>query len=246
MHAGLDLTLKLPHGAASPGSAKLTCMRYLFVLLLSLASILAFAQDDNNTYGKTETQMLEMGEAKWDDFYEAKAGTSTADMVNMNHLYGEALLHRNERLAQKVGGARKAQVEKLRGLLSDFAGDAIDLGYNFSGGGTIWSPISAEVETASERVLFAILGGSLKPKKHYVVSTVAKALARLKTLIAKDAADPDDASYFKAAKAKGSLDKMNAEFHRILAVAQNLDRDNSDRVLAFCYQYADLARGDFS
>jgi hypothetical protein len=202
--------------------------------------------DYNSTFGKTEEEILAMGEDKWNAFYSSKAGDSTAAMVGMNGIYGEALLHRNEKLAKKASPAAQTRVEKLRKLMDDFGGEAVGLGSNFTGGGTIWSPISAEIETDSETVIYAILGGESKKPKHEVVSSVSKQLDALKAMIMKDKADKDDQAYFKFGDAKVSLNKLHEDFTQILAVAQLLDRTNSDRVLGFCLQYAILAKGDFS
>ncbi len=79
-----------------------------------------------------------------------------------------------------------------------------------------------------------------------MVSSVSKLLDALKAQIMKDKADKDDQSYFKFGDAKVSLNQMHEDFTQILAVAQTLDRTNSDRVLGFCLQYAQVARGDFS
>lgn len=222
--------------------------RFAIFLLLALP-IYAAAQGDvdfNSTFGKTEEQILAMGEDKWDKFYSSKAGDSTAAMVGMNGIYGEAMLHRNQKLAKKVSPAAQTRVEKLRKLMGDFADNSIGLGSNFTGGGTIWSPISAESEVDCETVIYAILGGEAKKPKHEVVSSVTKQLDALKAIMMKDKDDKEDASYFKFGDAKVSLNKMHEDFTQILAVAQTLDRANSDRVLGFCLQYANLAKGDFS
>jgi hypothetical protein len=186
-----------------------------------------------------------MGLDKWDDFYMKKAGSSTMDMSRMNEIFGEAALHRNEKLSKGAKPAVRNKVEKLRKLMADFAGNAVDLGYNIDGGGTIWAPVSASVHAHTELVLYAVLGGKAPAAKHFSVSTVHKQVDVLSPMIVKEHADKDAAGYFKFADAKVSLAKMRLGLKQIAAEATSLDRANSDRVLSFCDDYAKLAKGDW-
>ncbi len=111
-------------------------MKRFAIFLLVALPFLAVAQDVdyNSTFGKTEAEILAMGQDKWDKFYSSKAGDSTAAMVSMNGLYGEAMLHRNEKLAKKASPAARTRIEKLRKLMGDFGDQATGLGSNFTEG----------------------------------------------------------------------------------------------------------------
>jgi len=220
-------------------------MRILLVASLLAVPFFANAQD-HNTYGLTDSQIAEMGETRWDQFYAGKAGESTAAMVEMNDIYGEALRRRNDLLEASAKQEVKARVDKLRALLVDIGGTACDIGYNIDGGGTIWSPVTAHVEATTEQVLYEMLGGRAMPATHLTTSAVEKQLDVLAKKIAKTHADKDAAAYFKYEAAKASLDKMRTDFAEIKNVAKALDRPKSDRVLGCCKDYAKMALGDWS
>lgn len=207
--------------------------------------ILASAQAEN-TYGKTESQILAMGPDRWSAFYESKTSDSTADMAKGAQIFGDIARRRNDGLVKTASPTLRNRVLKLRTLMNDYAGAAIDLGYNFDGGGTIWVPISAGIETDIERVLHAILGGTEKKANDIMVSAVNSQLNELEGVIVKTHADSTAAGYFKYGDAKKSLATMRVDWRRILSIAKGLDRADSDRVLGFCKDYAKTAKGDFS
>ena len=116
-------------------------MHALALALVLMRPGAALAQEE--TFGKSEAQILAMGENKWDAFYMAKAGQSTAAMVAMSSIYGAAMEHRNDQLAKHAPKSVQLKITSFRRQLNNFAGAAIDIGYNLSGGGTLWSQVSS-------------------------------------------------------------------------------------------------------
>ena len=218
-------------------------MRPILQLLLFILPSLALSQSD--TYGKTEAQILAMGEEKWDDFYQSKAGNSTAAMVEMNVIFGAAAEHRNVRLTKAARPSVRARVEKLRKLMEAYGADAVGLGYNVTGGGTMWAQVSADITAHTELVLFGVLGGKSPAVKHATVSDVNRQLEALAKTIEGAHTDKDNDPNFKYGDAGASISKMRAELSQIAMVAKPLSRANSDRVLRFCIDYAKTADGDW-
>ena len=186
--------------------------------------------------------MLAMGRQKWNDFYMAKAGNSTASMTYGNQLFGDAARHRNDALHASLN--LRASVARLREQMTKYASAAVEIGRNLDGGGTMWTPIAANIEADTELVLFGFLGGKVAPAKHVVVSTVSKRLDMLSATIASTHADKD-ATFFRYNDARRDLTTVRSAFTELVALAKHLTRAKSDAVLVFCVQYAKIASGDW-
>lgn len=204
-------------------------------------SVSAGAQLD--THGKSEAQILAMGWDKWDAFYSAKVGSSTADMSDMNEIFGQAALHRNQRMVKKGNAAK---IEKLRKLMGAFASDAVDVGYNLSGGGTMWTPVSAGITGSTELALYGVLGGTPPQDNQSTKRKVGALLNQLSALLTKEHNDKDADGYFKFGNAKSSLGKMRAEFAQISATIGSMSRDNQNRVYGFCADFTKTARAEWN
>jgi hypothetical protein len=215
-----------------------------FSLLILFLPILASPQED--TFGKSEAQILAMGQQKWNDFYQAKAGPSTASMARMNEIFGDAAKHRNDRLLKHAAAASRRSAVKLRKLLADYANHAVEIGENIVGGGTMWIPVYANIEADSELVLFGVLGGKAQNSPPTTVSGVEKWVGQVGKAIAKTHADHDADAYFKYPAAKASLAGMRTDLTQIISVAKHLDRKNSDRILGFCINYARTAKDEWN
>ena len=219
-------------------------MRSLIALALAFLAIGVQAQDTKDTYGKTNAQILAMGRDRWYTFYTSKAGDSTAAMSSAYGFYYDAATARNDALIAKAG-ERKATATKLRKLLTDYCNEALGLGENNTGGGTMWNPISGSCMGDEEDVVYAYLVKKGPSAKKIVVSTVTKKLDSLGALIEKTHKDPS-ATYFKYEDAKESLKKMRSDFADLTALAKSFARADSDRVLRFCLEMATTAVGDES
>jgi len=204
---------------------------------------LDYSQADR--YGKSEAQVLAMGQDGWDAYYESRGGNSTAAMVQMNAIFGEAAEHRNQRLEARVSARLRREAEDLRKLLGDYGNAAANAGSELDGGGTMWAVVGAQIEPDTEAVLFALLGGKMPKARPMVVSEVVKQLDGLAGQIASDAKDKSDNPTFDVVVAKQALAAMRRSFARICGTAKRLKRTDSDRVLGFCREYARSAAGDW-
>jgi hypothetical protein len=195
----------------------------------------ALGDDDQpDTFGKTDAEILAMGRSAWFDYYTApeRGGDSTAGMTQAYGLYADAAGRRNDALPQQHHAA------ELRKLLDDFGEQSIDLASNFTGGGTMWIPEYAAADCDVEDALYALLGGGAAPAPATTTGQVQRDFAKLEHAIRDEQANRDAAPYFKYGEARASLAALRADFKRIAALAATLDRAGSDQVLAFCHTWA--------
>lgn len=211
-------------------------MRRALPLLLVLLAALASAQSGVNTYGKTEAQILAMGQDKWYEFYTSKAGDSTMGMADAYRIYADVEGHRNDRLMKT--SPKRAKAKKLRKLLEDFGEQTLDLCSNINGGGTMYTPMYAQYSADAEGTLYGILAGKSKDIGHFVVSTVTKRMEALFSRAAQTAKDKD-AGYFKPEEARKTIASLRNTFTGIVAVAKTMSRRDSDLILGYCLLHAD-------
>lgn len=211
-------------------------MRRIFSLLLFLLTSIAVAQPSVDTYGKTEAQILQMGQEKWFEFYTSKAGESTAGMADAYRIYGGVAAKRNDRIMKS--SPNKSKLQKLRKLLDDFSEQTLELCSNINGGGTMYIPMYAQYGADAEDTLYAILAGKGRDEGSYVVSDVK---AKMDALFAKARQTETDkeASYFRAAEAHKSITALRNTFKEIVSVAKKMSRRDSDLVLGYCLLHAD-------
>lgn len=201
-------------------------------MLLPLAVALLLTQDKTDTFGKTNAQILAMGRSGWYRFYTAdsRGGDSNVGIVDAERLYGDALAWRNDRLG-------KARISRLRKLLLDAKNDAVATGTAITGGGTIWSIVSAGLYADAEETLYAVLtkGGKIPPRK---VSDVEKAYAKLKAGLTRG--EPGVTS---EKDARAALARLRRDLDGAIAEAARLPRRGSDAVLDFCIRAIEAGQG---
>lgn len=216
----------------------------LLIFLLGICCLAACAQDAQGTYGKTEAQILKMGWGKWSDFYQANAGSSTVAMVDANGIYATCLQHRNDNLLKQRSHSGQIQsVKELRDLMGSYGAHAVDMAENRAEGGTIWHIYYAGIGCEVETVIHGYLGGKEPKAKRAYPSDVEAQLDKLAKLNKKEA-DDKTMTEFKPADAEASLVGMRSDFAKLLDIAKRLPRKDSDRVIAFCLEYAKTATAD--
>ena len=188
--------------------------------MLPFIAILAFAQNREDTLGKSNAQILALGRKRWYAFYTAKQGESTMAMAGAEGLYGDALAWRTDRLL-------KGRKSALRTHMRDFSNDAQAVGSAITGGGTMWNITAAGLYADTEEAFYAVLVHSRHAPKR-VVSDVAKAMRPLQ----KSLSAVDDPKYRKEGDAV--LTRLMADLKRVVADAKPLSRRDSDTVLEFC------------
>jgi hypothetical protein len=213
---------------------------YPTMLAAILAITLLAPQDNVDTYGKTQAEVLAMGPDAWFKFYTAQAGDSTAAMSNAYGIYGDIAAARNKRMLSSSHLKDRSKLEKLRSLMANFGGDMINLGSLLSGGGTMWNVVSAQQYADAEETFYSVARPSGRAKaKQVVVSDVTKRmeLNRKKVLASLASGDiPKD----KKGDAMSGLADAKSTFREIVAIASTYDRTTSDRILGFCLRQAEL------
>ncbi|RYG44990.1 hypothetical protein EON79_13685 [bacterium] len=207
----------------------------MVAMLLALA---LGAQNTQDTYGKTNEQILAMGYDAWSDFYTAKAGVSTAGMSNSAGLYADALMARNDRLMKRLKTAERTRLVRLRAAMLDFKNEATGIGTSLTGGGTMWGPIAAGMQVDTETALYRVIAGLTSKTPSRVVSDVTKILAQLKGDVAKAGLTDHWPKV-----AKDSLAGTEKAFGRIVVQAKGMPRRDSDTILEFCRKILTDVRG---
>ncbi len=215
-------------------------MRRLLLCSLLLLAAVVGAQNRSDTFGKSNAQIVAMGHDAWYKFYTSKTGESTADMVAVESLFGDALKARNDGLLRARPNST-GMYRKLRKLLGDYGQASIDAAYARTGGGTMWHPVYASIGAEVEDVLFGLLGGKVKTAPHLVVSNVKVALSILNTTFAQTHKQEGDNGWFKYGDAMRAVGSMRSRFSVLVPIAAHFDRVGSDRILKFCLDYAKTA-----
>jgi hypothetical protein len=214
-------------------------MKNALLALFVLASTVCFAQDKPNTFGKSNAQILAMGQEKWMSFADKQGGGSNAAMIDASMAYQAASAGRNDRLLKTKPGMA-VNVHHLRELLGDYTGDCMEVGSYISGGGSMWGTFDAYARAESEDVLFGVLGGKAAPAPKMTVSMVARELQKAKTAIHANRSN-DQFGMTKETGANKSLQAAQAHFASIAKICAKLDRRGSDFVLSFCKSQAQNA-----
>jgi len=195
------------------------------------------------TFGKSSAQILAMGSEKWMDYQGTKAGQSTGAMTEGMEAYRGALRWRNDGLSRRSKAA--GRVGKLRGHLVELTRGLVEIGSYRTGGGTIWANIGAGALSASEEVLYPLLGGpAKKPRsKPHTTAEVKRALEELRQLTETRSREPDvtPAAHAEALK---SFDRVRKSWAETEKIAATFDRAGSDNILGFCLEQIRTAHGD--
>jgi hypothetical protein len=197
------------------------------------------AQDSQNTFGKTEKEIIAMGETAWHDFYVKQTADSTADESNAYGIYATVMQKRNDQL---IAQTHNKQAAKIRKYLTDGGNDLTDLGSNISEGGTIWNIIDANMAADIEDAINGYLEKKPAPKEHYVVSDVEKQFSVLAKKIEESHKDTAD-TMFHYADARKSLADARKNFKLTVEFASHCSRADSDRFLAIFVDFAKAAEG---
>lgn len=124
---------------------------------LALIALLA-PQDEPDWLGRTAEGVVAMGRDRFFREFTEKHGESTMAMAGAESAYGDAVHFVNERtLAGKP--QERHFVERLRVETTAGRNAAIECARSLTGGGTMWVPVSAAVQTEVESMVYELLTG---------------------------------------------------------------------------------------
>ncbi len=213
---------------------------FCLALVCLLISAVAFGQEPPRTLGKTDAQILAMGQEKWSEYFEKKGGGSNADMIEACMAYTEAATRRNARLISRLPNAKAAQMRSLDKLMMDFGGHMMNAGSFISDGGSMWALFDAGSASDAQDALFAVLGGAMHASPAMVVSKVTKQIAKVKAAIQKSR-DMAESAGRTEAEALKDFELGRLDFVAIQKIAASLDRKKSNALLDFCFKRAATA-----
>ena len=201
-------------------------------MMLALAFVFSQAQVPADTYGKSELEILRMGQKAWYQFYTAKSGESTYGMSNALGIYADVAAKRNDRLLTDPKTQHRAQLKLLRALITTFGNQVVELGRHLSGGGTMWGPIANGSYADAQDTIYALIHPQGQPRAtSTVVSDVTKQFAIVPATIkgASDVMKPADQK-----QAMADLAEAKTTYLKIVKIAAQFDRPSSDRILSYC------------
>jgi hypothetical protein len=211
---------------------------FALVAILALSSFVA-AQDSVDTYGKTEKEIVAMGEDGWHDFYISKAGDSTASESSAYGIFGTVLEKANDQLAASQNKTK--EIAALRDSLLNGGIQLTEVGSDIAEGGTIWNIIGAHMEADVEDAISGYLEHKPSSGRHYVVSEVKKQIDLLAKKIESEHKDKDLGANFNYSDAKAALAKVRRYFDKVVAFAAHCNRADSDRFIEIYVTYSKQA-----
>jgi len=128
------------------------------LVVLALLPALCAAQAQHDWLGLAPAQVEQLGRAKFMDEFSTKHGSSTAAMCDAEVSYGAALRSLNDDWVARRAPKHAGIVTNLRPLTERYYVLTTDLGFAFSGGGTMWNPVYAGIPADVEEVSGQILG----------------------------------------------------------------------------------------
>jgi hypothetical protein len=124
---------------------------------LVLLTLLA-QQEDPDWLGRTAEQVAAMGRERFFEEFTRQHGESTMAMAGAEAAYGLAVFDVNEKaLAQRP--ARRTFFAELRIETTAARNAAVDCARSLTGGGTMWTPVSAGVQADVETLVRDLLSG---------------------------------------------------------------------------------------
>lgn len=218
-------------------------IRYTLLPLVALLAVAAPAQtppEGIETLGKSRTQILAMGRAKWFEHFTTVKGETTMSMSSAEQTWGWARQLQND--ASMAGHPKRSDLLKLRKEMTDSARKAVDVARGLSGGGTIHTLFAAQITADVEDCLAEMLK-PVRGMKQTSERDVLKELNRADQTVAKNAAAIDkmkETSMITAAQAKKNLADFRASFRRAMALTKGMAPTSAARLRGF---YKDALAG---
>jgi len=197
--------------------------------------------------GLSDKQIVALGQQAFVDKFSEKFGSSTMAMVDGFEVYASVVKGMNDKVFLKKPAATLKTVGSLRTRLARFRTEMCDIGRTVTGGGTLWNITYSETRADVEDTL-AIWTGvrSVKPKAR-VVSDGTKSLDRIAALAKEYEQSIEELkeSGGGIAEVNSSLRLARAEYSEIVKLAAKLPRRESDAILGFCVDAAQIAIDQF-
>lgn len=197
--------------------------------------------------GLTDRQILALGQEAFVNKFTDKFGGSTMAMVDGFEIYGQAVKSMNDQVFLKSSASRLKTIGSLRTRMTRFRTEMCDIGRTVTGGGTLWNITYSETRADVEETL-AIFSGVLQVQpRNRVVSDVTKALDRIGVL-----AKEHEEGIELVKESGGGIHEVNTslklartEYAELVKLAAKLPRRESDAVLGFCLDAAQIAIDQF-
>ena len=200
--------------------------------ILTSTAVVAIAYAPERLHGKTEAQVLKMGEKKWMDFVADKPGGSTTPgMAEAEAFFASAAHRRNARLMSKLGASRRATLVSLTDALENAGSAILECDSIVTGRGTIYKILHPARDAEVEDTIWSILRG--KVSKGGLASVAMKEkLAAFKEATLKKGETQDD----KLALAK-AVDEALVKVDAVTSLASAMSEKEQSRIRALVAEW---------
>jgi hypothetical protein len=211
----LLVTVPLVAIAQTPGPPAPINGRVKTIATLSVKATGMSRTEDADRLGKTDRQIAAMGIVKWTDFYCGKKQWSTASQTQAASIFGASLRRVNDRRIAAFPASSKARtsLQTIRSVSTTYSNCMLEIAAR--DGGTMWIPMRAGVEAATEELVSDLIPlVNQKPAAPTVArkKEINRLIARTEAGLARAADDLQEPGY---AAQKIHLQKARASFESV-------------------------------
>ncbi|MBS1724500.1 MAG: hypothetical protein JSS66_16275 [Armatimonadetes bacterium] len=208
----------------------------VFTSIALLLSLVGQQFTNEDRFGKSVDQMLAMGRTKWHEWYTdgSRGGLSTAGETFAEMTFADGLKQRNAAWRATATAPVQRLVDRLDKDFASTLANCVDVGRAFTGGGTMWNPISAGCAADVEEAIADVLHPSSKMPGSSQ-DEFWRTWKRASQLIEKNKQDIDDMADMGGANSKQAvhmLANVASTFHALLPELANASTPIKRRVFA--------------
>lgn len=177
---------------------------YPLAIALAVTLLPTFAASQQKFLGKTEAEVLQMGQDKFLELVYSDSESSTTQGVSEAfRFYASAAKKRNAKLAAKAPKGTASNIVALRNALSNVIQPALEAEYIATGKGTMYIPMFESRSADLEDFLYGILTKKELPSADMTAEGLLDEINNfLDSMNLEAEADPESEAELKDAKAK--------------------------------------------
>jgi hypothetical protein len=195
----------------------------------------------HRTMGKTDEQILQMGQSKWFAYYAGQKdekNESKKTYIDARYSYGYAVRRVSDRILSNPHFPNRGKAKQLVVLVDKLTEECEHIGYAIDPN-TGWYWVESRLYADSQDAIYGYLHPQGRPKpRPMVVSDVAKPISQIAKQL--DGADNELTAESTQVTAKAKYKELRTNFGQIVRlISQTTGRTGSDRILSYCKEAVD-------
>lgn len=194
-------------------------------------------------HGKNSAEIVKMGHDAWYQFYvDREGGETTMSMAFAESHFGWAMKVENDKILFTKSMDEQDFINFLRLNMLEFESNAVDIARSYTGGGTMWTPVSAAIQSRVEEVVSCLLGAKCETsvsKQASVWSSLKKVRVDLRAAES-DIRDGEQYSRIKYEDLEKGLARMFELFQRAVDRSSQKSTQTKSRIFNFYIRAAEL------